>query len=114
MITQEDVYTEDELMADVILNRQAARGGSIQSIVQAPNHFLGLGNGLALMQRAWGSAVGSSLCNDFTTALYATISEMDGPRLNTAILAWRGVINPKTNRARRQGSAIRVADTDFF
>jgi RHS repeat-associated protein len=103
VLTASEVFNEDELMADVILNR---------GTTPTAGAFNGLPTGLADYAAYRLEDPYSSDCQDLLYAVGAYRSQEDGPRISTSVLYWVATVQGGRARHRRPGDA-RVGDTDF-
>ena len=109
-----NVSLEDDYMADVILNRVSQWGGTLSSQASNPRQFNGYPNGSAMFTADMSTSADTTQCSDLMVAFGALRSQEIGPELNTSILFWGGVINPRTNTSISiPAGDFMVADTIF-
>jgi len=114
LIGVEDVSLEDDYMADVILNRVSQWGGTLSSQASNTKAFNGYSAGNAMFKTDMSIPADTSQCSDLLVAFGALRSQEIGTRLNTSILFWGAVVDPKTGRAIAVGlDQFMVADTIF-
>jgi hypothetical protein len=103
-----DVFSEDQYMSDVILNRVSQWGGTLSSQSSNTKQFNGYTAGAAMFNADLDMSAYTTQCSDLMVAFAALRSQETGSRLNTSILFWGAVVNPKTS------TAISVPPGDFM
>ncbi|MEP6540499.1 MAG: RHS repeat-associated core domain-containing protein, partial [Bryobacteraceae bacterium] len=108
----EDVFLEDQYMADVLINRTERSGRSLASVASAQGQFLGYAAGVTKYTIFGSEDSLTTDCTDLTLAVYGLKTQESGPRINTEIMNWVATVQHGRARRRRLGD-IRIGDTDF-
>jgi hypothetical protein len=95
-------------MSDVILNRVSQWGGTLSSQSSNTKQFNGYTGGAKTFQTDMSLSADTTQCADLMVSFAALRSQETGARLNTSILFWGAVVNPKTSKA------ISVPPGDFM
>src|ERR1035438_315621 len=98
----EDVYLEDQMMADVLLNRVSQWGGSLSSVATAKGQFLGYSAGQQMFKADMLIGADTSPCSDLLTAFSALRSQETGTRINSSVLYWASGFNQRTGKGRKR------------
>ena len=115
IITEGQVDLEDQYMADVLLNRAVAWGGTVASQAKKKGQF-DYAKGVKRYQRYIKKDSLSTQCQDIKDAIMAFGSQSNFPEDNTSVLYWVGMVQGSTGhlyvRKGRPGD-IQFADTAF-